>query len=174
MACQRTERACENCGTTFKGAGLRCPACCATERACDNCGGTFKGDKRQCEACRWKSLPLEARQAQTASQNNARRARKLAVEVAGPVPPEVYEAIRASGPCVYCGQQAATVDHVRPLSRGGWERESNLVPACGPCNFSKCAKLLTDWRPERVAYGIAHSPKVAAEYERLTLASVGV
>jgi hypothetical protein len=44
------------------------------------------------------------------------------------------------------------------------------VPACKSCNFSKGAKLLTDWgRAERVAHGVAHSPKVAAEWERLAL-----
>ena len=98
---------------------------------------------------------------------NARRARKLAAEVAGPVPAEVYATIRASGPCVYCGTEATTVDHVRPLARGGWEHESNLVPACMSCNCSKNVSLLTAWRPDRVAYGVAHSLKVASEYMAL-------
>lgn len=109
-----------------------------------------------------------ANRAKATSRKNARRARRSAAQVAGPVPLKVYEAIMASGPCVYCGGAATTVDHVRPLAQGGWEHESNLVPACGPCNFSKGPRLLTEWRlPDRVIYGIEHSPKVAAEYERL-------
>ena len=127
-----------------------------------NAGGRSKGARPAAGACRWESTPPEVRQAQSASQGNARRARKLAAEVVGPVPPEVYEAIRASGPCVYCGQPATTVDHVRPLARGGWEHEANLVPACGSCNYSKCARLLTEWRPDRVAHAVACSPVVAA------------
>ncbi len=109
------------------------------------------------------------RQAKAASENNARRARKRKAEVSGPVSREIYAAIQASGPCVYCGDPATAVDHVNPLSRGGWEHESNLVPACGFCNSSKSDSLLTEWgRTDRVAYGVAHSPIVAAEYERLT------
>jgi 5-methylcytosine-specific restriction endonuclease McrA len=80
----------------------------------------------------------------------------------------VYAAIRESGPCVYCGAPAEHVDHVWPLSRGGWERESNLVPACKPCNSGKKDRLLTEWRPGRVAHGVACSPIVAAEWARLT------
>jgi hypothetical protein len=69
---------------------------------------------------------------------------------------------------VYCGEKATTVDHVRPLARGGWEHESNLVPACTFCNCSKNDSLLTTWRLSgRVAYGVTHSPKVEGEYARL-------
>ena len=32
------------------------------------------------------------------------------------------------------------IDHVKPLSKGGWHCLSNLRPACGPCNLSKGAK----------------------------------
>ena len=87
----------------------------------------------------------------------------------GPVPVKVYAAIRESGPCVYCDNPAKHVDHVRPLSRGGWEHESNLVPACGSCNSSKSDRLLTEWRPDRVAHGVSCSPIVAAEWARLEL-----
>lgn len=58
------------------------------------------------------------------------------------------------------------MDHVRPLSRGGHEAEYNLVPACGPCNYSKRDKLLIEWDPVRVAHGAAQSSIVAAELER--------
>ena len=81
---------------------------------------------------------------------------------------EAYEAVQASGLCVYCAAPAATVDHVRPLARGGWEHESNLVPACRWCNSSKGTRLLTEWRRvERVAHGVASSSKVAKEWARL-------
>ena len=83
------------------------------------------------------------------------------------VPPEVYAAIRASGPCVYCGNQATDVDHVQPLALGGRAHESNLVPACRSCNASKGPRPLTEWRrADRVAHGVAHSPKVAAAWAR--------
>jgi len=41
------------------------------------------------------------------------------------------------GRCVYCGgMRVLTVDHVVPKRRGGGG-ESNLLPACEPCNSAK-------------------------------------
>jgi len=84
----------------------------------------------------------------------------------------VYAAVRAN-PCVYCGDAAAGVDHVWPLSRGGPEDESNLVAACWSCNPSKGSRLLTEWDPVRVAHGAAVSGVVAAELRRLTALAAG-
>lgn len=52
---------------------------------------------------------------------------------------------RWSNTCCYCDAPAAHLDHVTALSRGGDDVESNLVPACAPCNLSKNAKSLADW-----------------------------
>ena len=45
--------------------------------------------------------------------------------------------------CVYCGNKSKklTVDHWVPLSKNGSNSIDNIVPACIPCNSSKCAKL---------------------------------
>jgi hypothetical protein len=165
--CKATERQCEGCGRTFRSTSKRCMSCQATERQCEGCGQTFRGVQSLCGVCWWRTLPPEVVRIRRVAAQAARRALKLAAEVAGPVPPEVYAAVLASGPCVYCGAPARHVDHVRPLSRGGWEHESNLEPACARCNHSKGDRLLTEWRPDRVAYGVAASPKVAAEWTRL-------
>ncbi len=101
------------------------------------------------------------------ARSHTRQARKRAAAVAGPVSAATYAAIIANGPCVYCGASSEEVDHVRPLARGGWEHESNLVPTCSACNRSKHANLLTEWLPDRVAHGVAESPKVATEAARL-------
>lgn len=47
--------------------------------------------------------------------------------------------------CAYCGDLAEHLDHVVPLSKGGDDIESNIVPACAPCNLSKGAKTLAEW-----------------------------
>jgi len=49
--------------------------------------------------------------------------------------------------CYYCGEQANwfTVDHMQPLSRGGSNDISNIVPACKYCNFSKCDKTADEF-----------------------------
>ena len=52
-----------------------------------------------------------------------------------------------AGPCSYCKASGEmTLDHVVPISKGGVHGVSNLVPACGPCNFSKGQKLLIEWK----------------------------
>lgn len=168
-----TERQCAECGQTFRGLRRICKSCGAIERDCIDCGRRFRGLGRRCQTCWQATLPPGEWEDRARSYGNSRRARKEAAEVAGPVPPEVYAAVRASGPCVYCGADATTVDHVRPLSRGGAEAECNLVPACGSCNSSKGYRLLTEWRPDRVAYGVESSPKVASEYARQSNAQGG-
>lgn len=49
--------------------------------------------------------------------------------------------------CRYCGcDNRLTLDHVQPRSRGGSDDQSNLVLACKPCNSSKGAKTIAEWR----------------------------
>ena len=49
--------------------------------------------------------------------------------------------------CAYCGQVAAGLqkDCVQAISRGGRYTFSNVVPACAPCNASKCNAEVTSW-----------------------------
>jgi len=54
--------------------------------------------------------------------------------------------------CVYCftyfggRTEDLHADHVFPFSRGGRSVMGNLATACGPCNASKGAKTLEEWR----------------------------
>ena len=56
------------------------------------------------------------------------------------------------GRCFYCGDEATTIDHRVPLSRGGSHWPANLVPACRRCNSRKNVK------PEREFRTLARSP----------------
>lgn len=58
--------------------------------------------------------------------------------------------------CVYCPRPCDSIDHVVPLARGGTNYEGNLVPACGSCNSSKGARLLTEWRHSRSVFSVEH------------------
>jgi 5-methylcytosine-specific restriction endonuclease McrA len=49
--------------------------------------------------------------------------------------------------CFYCGSKnRIEIDHVIPLARGGRHAIGNLVAACKPCNASKQAKFIMEWR----------------------------
>lgn len=59
-----------------------------------------------------------------------------------------FAALARSGfRCVYCGTDASRarleVDHVRPVSRGGGNRDENLVAACVRCNSGKSDAVLS-------------------------------
>lgn len=46
--------------------------------------------------------------------------------------------------CQYCDDDADTIDHVVPRSRGGATSWTNLVAACSPCNAEKGNRLLSE------------------------------
>jgi len=49
--------------------------------------------------------------------------------------------------CAYCGaKRELQREHVIPLARGGRHSIGNILPACRPCNASKKAQLLVEWR----------------------------
>jgi 5-methylcytosine-specific restriction endonuclease McrA len=52
---------------------------------------------------------------------------------------------RWGGLCCYCDAPAEHLDHVEPLSRGGRDVLSNVVPACADCNLDKAAQTLAEW-----------------------------
>ncbi|MDO3012490.1 hypothetical protein P5V34_00655 [Mycobacteroides abscessus subsp. abscessus] len=62
------------------------------------------------------------------------------------------------GTCRNCGLALV------PLSRGGWDYSTNLVPSCKPCNVHKHARLLSEWDNKKVARAVSVSPKVAMAY----------
>jgi 5-methylcytosine-specific restriction endonuclease McrA len=59
-----------------------------------------------------------------------------------------WDALRSLwGGCAYCGADEGPVqkDCMLPISRGGRYTLSNVVPACGSCNASKCNAEVTAW-----------------------------
>lgn len=55
--------------------------------------------------------------------------------------------VDAWGGCAYCGEAGRPLqrDCVLAISRGGRYTVDNVVPACGPCNASKCNGEVTTW-----------------------------
>ena len=59
---------------------------------------------------------------------------------------------RDSFTCQYCGSKPPVVvleiDHIIPVSKGGENKEDNLITACFSCNRGKSANLITDIKPD--------------------------
>ena len=53
------------------------------------------------------------------------------------------------GICHYCGRKFdpkhLTMDHIVPLSRGGFSNRNNVVPCCKECNNRKKTLLPIEW-----------------------------
>ncbi len=61
---------------------------------------------------------------------------------------EQWAALKTAwGGCAYCANTTAPLqrDCVLAISRGGRYTLANVVPACGPCNASKCNDEVTGW-----------------------------
>ena len=81
----------------------------------------------------------------------ARAARKRKRRMAGvehDLSPAEWSGLQAAwGGCAYCGASGVPLqkDCVLPISRGGRYTVTNVVPACGSCNASKCNDEVTGW-----------------------------
>ncbi|WP_149202471.1 HNH endonuclease [Actinotalea subterranea] len=78
----------------------------------------------------------------------ARKRKRRMSRVVNDLTDEQWTAIKAAwGGCAYCGATGRPLqrDCVLPISRGGRYTVDNVVPACGPCNASKCNDEVTAW-----------------------------
>jgi 5-methylcytosine-specific restriction endonuclease McrA len=89
-------------------------------------------------------MPLSrTRQARAAR----RRKRRLAQNTHDLDPQQWTALLEAWGGCAYCGVTGKPMqrDCVLAISRGGRYTLDNVVPACLPCNTSKCNEEVTAW-----------------------------
>lgn len=61
--------------------------------------------------------------------------------------------------CAYCGKPpiddaSLTIDHVKPKSKGGEDRTSNVIPACRRCNAEKGSDEWISWYRMQPFYSI--------------------
>ena len=88
------------------------------------------------------------------NRHQASKRRARLEDIGGQISPRDWSRlqIRYRGQCAYCHQaQATEQDHVIPISRGGNHTIGNVLPACRPCNRSKQAHLLVEWRTRQQA-----------------------
>jgi 5-methylcytosine-specific restriction endonuclease McrA len=120
--------------------------------SCDWCGAGFIHDLRITGAdIRWCSLKC---------QRKAHKVGRRALEAGATGSytwAEVMHIYLAIGKrCAYCGRTGQEIesDHVIPLSRGGSNSLTNVVPACKSCNSSKNAWTLAEWYERRAELGL--------------------
>jgi 5-methylcytosine-specific restriction endonuclease McrA len=106
------------------------------------------GRRNQCTTCEGKSArKLPGFREKNIAKVQAYRNRLKASGGEGVTAEEVKELFDLYPLCVYCGEvKPDTLDHVIPISRGGKHEYANLVPACRPCNSSKCGMTIREWR----------------------------
>lgn len=70
---------------------------------------------------------------------------------------------KSNGICWYCGKDIhtdLTIDHIVPISDGGSDDLSNLVPCCKSCNSAKRNKTLEEYRRyQQKKFGMVLSKK---------------
>jgi 5-methylcytosine-specific restriction endonuclease McrA len=82
----------------------------------------------------------------------ARRRKRRVAQVVNDLTPQQWSDVKAAwGGCAYCGATNGALqrDCVMAISRGGRYTIDNVVPACGPCNASKCNDEVTGWMRRR-------------------------
>lgn len=92
-----------------------------------------------------QSIYRKTDEGRAAIKKGRQKRRALKVQVLS-VPYDLSKVMQAfDGNCSYCGQQAEAVDHFLPLSKGGTDVKSNVLPCCRRCNSSKWNHEPYEW-----------------------------
>lgn len=127
-----------------------CRTCGRAKPEAQFLAGKAKRVSADCSPCRrkkqqqhikgyYRSLPVDKRHELT----HKKRAADYGVEHVAYSRTEIFR--RWRNLCGYCGAWATHMDHITPLSKGGADKESNVIPACQNCNLTKGAKTLAEW-----------------------------
>ena len=103
---------------------------------------------REAERSRWARYYAENRDELIAAARDKAARRNGAPTIPFTVE-QLADRVSMFAGCWMCGCELdgeLHIDHVKPLSKGGWHCLSNLRPSCPPCNMSKGAK----WPLEKV------------------------
>lgn len=116
-------------------------------RAYARAGYQRRKDAFKKQAREWKRKNPEKHSRIMCIQNARRRARKAGVGGGGITSAQWKELVRlANGVCAYCLlSEARSADHFVPLSAGGLDAVTNILPACISCNSRKGAKRPDVW-----------------------------
>lgn len=104
----------------------------------------------------WRAANPEKQRVLSAVEKNRRRARMGTAPGSGVSPSQWREVVSDfNGHCAYCNVwlDVPVMEHMDPISRGGYHDVSNIVPACRSCNGRKhvltALEFLTGFRLDR-------------------------
>ena len=156
---QPVDKHCLQCGSEFRSTNTltkycssNCRSVVRRSRRSEISAKYYATHKQECYARtrRYQLANLERTRIRRVVSESARRARHLHnPDSVGVSYRDWQRTLRiAQGKCFYCGTQSATLqmEHVIPLARGGRHAIGNVVPACGPCNYSKNTRFVMEWR----------------------------
>lgn len=177
-SCKRKAR-CATCDEWFSKPmryAMECQACRLPRGTCPWCDehGPKYGSKDWadgilgCKLHRLRRITPDELAQRTRDAAARRKQREDDASIHGGVPTLTDKQRLWLDPCAYCGKQSEHADHIRALSRGGWNHLLlNMVGACSPCNRRKINYLLTEWRDvARVMHGVKHDLRIAQQYAR--------
>jgi 5-methylcytosine-specific restriction endonuclease McrA len=86
---------------------------------------------------------------------------------------QVKEVMSRINQCAYCGNlKNLTIDHVIPLSKGGLNTISNVLPACLSCNASKNNRDVLNWYKSQPFYSEERVLKYLSDHLKITLQNI--
>lgn len=95
-----------------------------------------------------------------------RRSRELGMSVKMPSAEIVSKRMNHFGGCCYCDRiEDLTLEHLKPISKGGTHREGNLYGSCKSCNSSKQDQNWMIWYRKQRFY----KPEREIEIRRMSL-----
>lgn len=125
--------------------GATCALYCYS---CAWCGrvGASRNPRLHCsEACRQRNREARRRGAEKSAEGSYTGSELEALW------------LRFGRACAYCHLQISLAEtqaeHVIPLTRGGANDRTNLLPACAACNSDKCDQTPAEWAAERRRLG---------------------
>ena len=107
-------------------------------------------EKRRAIERKWSRANAE----KCAAAVNARRARKIGNGGSHTLQEWLDKCALFANLCAYCGEaKPLTRDHKTPISRGGTDDISNIVPSCKPCNSRKWNRTAQEFLASTFALG---------------------
>lgn len=64
--------------------------------------------------------------------------------------------------CVYCEEEATSLDHIIPRFKSGSSNRSNLAPSCRRCNTGKASSKLEEWYLRQPFFTQARMDKICS------------